>query len=213
MTEYRPDAKMKELILYIAERSADDAFFGAIKLNKILFYSDFLAYGHFGESITGQAYFRMPLGPGPRRLVPIQEEMIENEDIVLQSVERYTFRQKRVVPLRPANLEMFQPDQLELVQEVIELFRNKSAMEASDLSHTFLGWELVNDFEDIPYSTVFLSRDKPDVEKYRASPQSAAGSTLRRLPRFSRGRARAHTRAHRQIGTSPRERARLGMAS
>ena len=164
----RPDAKMKELILYVAERSSDDAYFGATKLNKILFYSDFYAYGYFGESITGQTYFRLDHGPAPRRLLPIQDEMIRTGEIVLQSVERYTFRQKRVVPLRPANLELFSPEELELVQEVMELLRDKSALEASELSHTFLGWELVGDREDIPYSTIFLSREAPDVEKYRA---------------------------------------------
>jgi hypothetical protein len=165
------DAKLKELILYVAERSADDAYFGATKLNKILFYSDFLAYAHFGESITGHPYFRLPHGPGPRRLVPIQNEMLEAQDIVLANVQRYAFRQKRIVPLRPAELESFTPDQLDLVQEVIELFRSKSAIEASELSHGFLGWELVEPFEDIPYPTVFLSRETPDAERldrYRA---------------------------------------------
>ncbi len=158
------DAKMKELILYIAERSADDGSFGAIKLNKILFYSDFLAYAHFGEAITGHPYFRLPLGPAPRRLVPIQREMEQAEDIVLTNVQRYTHRQKRTVPLRSANVSSFKPEELDLVQEVIDALRSRNAAEASDLSHTFLGWELVADQEDIPYSTIFLSRDVPDVE-------------------------------------------------
>jgi hypothetical protein len=166
MTDFRPnDAKMKELILYVAERSSDDAYFGATKLNKILFYSDFLAYAHFGESITGHAYFRMPHGPGPRRLIPIQNEMIDSDDIVLANVQRYAFRQKRVVPLRQADLTIFTPNEIELVNEVIDLLRSKSAVEASQLSHTFLGWEIVDDYEDIPYSTVFLSREAPDPER------------------------------------------------
>jgi hypothetical protein len=169
--QIRPDdAKMKELILYVAERSADDPYFGATKLNKILFYSDFLAYAFFGESITGQPYFKLPHGPAPRRLLPIQEEMERAEEIVIAQVQRYAFRQRKVVPLRPARLDAFTPDQLDLVQEVIELLRSKSALEASEFSHSFLGWELVEEREDIPYSTVFLTRETPDaehLERYR----------------------------------------------
>jgi len=169
--QIRPDdAKMKELILYVAERSADDPYFGATKLNKILFFSDFLAYAFFGKPITGQPYFKLPHGPAPRRLLPIQEEMERDEDIVIAQVQRYAFRQKKVIPLRPAKLDAFTPNQLDLVQEVVEAFRSKSAFESSEVSHSFLGWELVEEREDIPYSTIFLTREKPDaehLERYR----------------------------------------------
>lgn len=169
--QQRPDdAKTKELILFIAERSADDPFFGAIKLNKILFFSDFLAYGHFGRSITGQQYFRLPLGPAPRRLLPIQREMEQAGDIVLTSPQRFAFRQKRIFPIRSAVLDAFSTDELDLVQEVIDLLKSKTATEASDISHDFLGWELVEDYATIPYSTVFLSRTAPDpdrLQRYR----------------------------------------------
>jgi hypothetical protein len=164
------DAKLKELILYIAERSADDAFFGAVKLNKILFYSDFFAYGHFGRPITGQPYFRLPHGPAPRRLLPVKEEMIRAGDIVESPVQRYVYQQKRIVPLRSANLESFTAEELELVQEVIDALRSHTAEMASQLSHDFIGWKLVEDGEEIPYETVFLSDTVPDdehLERYR----------------------------------------------
>ncbi|HZQ34888.1 MAG TPA: hypothetical protein VFD32_03070 [Dehalococcoidia bacterium] len=45
--------KLGELILYVAEKSSDDPRFGATKLNNILFFSDFLAFGQLGRSITG----------------------------------------------------------------------------------------------------------------------------------------------------------------
>jgi len=35
------ERKFKELILYVADKCSDDPDFGAVKLNKILFYSDF----------------------------------------------------------------------------------------------------------------------------------------------------------------------------
>ena len=39
-----------ELILYIAERCAEDPIFGAVKLNKLLWRADFLAYARDGSA-------------------------------------------------------------------------------------------------------------------------------------------------------------------
>ena len=69
------DQKFKELILYLAKRSMDDAYFGATKLNKLLFFSDFLAYGQLGSPITGASYQRLKCGPAPREMLPMQRAM------------------------------------------------------------------------------------------------------------------------------------------
>jgi len=48
----RDDTKLKELILLLARESEGDPHFGATKLNKELFYTDFLAYLNFGQAVT-----------------------------------------------------------------------------------------------------------------------------------------------------------------
>ena len=63
------DAKLRELVLLIATLSEGDEPFGKIKLNKVAFFSDFLAYLIFGRSITGHQYMRLPEGPAPRKLL------------------------------------------------------------------------------------------------------------------------------------------------
>jgi hypothetical protein len=45
------EQKMKELILYISQKCADDTKFGATKLNKILYFSDFLAYASMAHPL------------------------------------------------------------------------------------------------------------------------------------------------------------------
>lgn len=44
LSEAPHDGKLAELILYIAKRCEDYERFGAMKLTRILFYSDFLTY-------------------------------------------------------------------------------------------------------------------------------------------------------------------------
>jgi hypothetical protein len=67
--------KLKELILYISQKCASDPNFGAIKLNKILYFSDFASFAHYGEPITGAEYQKLEQGPAPRRMVPVRNEM------------------------------------------------------------------------------------------------------------------------------------------
>ena len=67
------DRKMQELVLYISWMCESDPTFGAAKLNKILFLSDFRAYVHLGRSITGQEYRALEQGPAPEHLVALRD--------------------------------------------------------------------------------------------------------------------------------------------
>ena len=66
-------SKFRELVLYIAEQSEGDPRFGAVKLNKILYYSDFEAFRVLGESITGATYRKLSEGPAPLQMLETKE--------------------------------------------------------------------------------------------------------------------------------------------
>ena len=146
-----------ELILYVSEKCAGDRMFGAIKLNKILWWSDFLAYAQSGRPITGVQYRRLGHGPAPRRLIPVREALVANQDAVVQRQHMLGgLVQDRVVPLREPNLDFFTASQIDLVNEVIRVMWGKSANEVSHLSHG-KAWGIANDGDGIPYEAVFLS--------------------------------------------------------
>ena len=63
-TDFKEE-KFGNLILYVAERSEHDDRFGAVKLNKIMYYADFTAYWKLGRPITGATYQRLDEGPLP----------------------------------------------------------------------------------------------------------------------------------------------------
>lgn len=151
-------AKFKELLLYIAESSADDPRFGATKLNKILFYSDFLHYGLHGEAITGATYQRLDRGPAPRELLPVQRELTEKEgDAEIIERTRFGYPQKRLTPKRDPDLSLFNGDEIAVVEAVIDHFHDHNAREVSDISHAELAWKIAGDREEIPYDAVFLA--------------------------------------------------------
>jgi len=61
-------SRFKEVLLYIAQSSENDPRFGATKLNKILYFSDFKAFATLGDFITGATYQRLDRGPAPHEL-------------------------------------------------------------------------------------------------------------------------------------------------
>src|SRR5579863_5403641 len=117
------EQRFRELLLYICEKCATDPKYGATKLNKILYFSDFLGYARFGKPITGFEYQREKNGPVPKRLVPVRNEMIRTGELAMQPVKLVSGRvQHRYVNLREPRLEIFTPEQIALVDSIIEKF-------------------------------------------------------------------------------------------
>jgi uncharacterized phage-associated protein len=135
MVEFN-EHKFKELILYIATQCKEDVFYGAVKLNKVLFFSDFLAHERLGQPITGAEYMAIEHGPAPRRLLPIREEMLEEGDIVVEQRAHQT----RILAAREPDLKQFSPEELAIVDYVVLSLRNIAAEEVSDLTHQLPGW-------------------------------------------------------------------------
>jgi hypothetical protein len=159
--------KFKELMLYIADKCSDDPDFGATKLNKILFYSEFHSYGKYDESITKMPYFRLQNGPAPKYLKPIRDQMVEDKEIAIQPKPRFGFTQLRTVPLREANLQKLNARDIAIVDEVINALCGVNASGVSQYSHLEVGVRVANEKEDIPYQSVFLSNlplTKYDIE-------------------------------------------------
>ena len=170
----KDDSKMKELILHVAKLSENDPKFGAIKLNKILFYADFLAYFKRDKSITGQEYFALEEGPAPKRLLPIRQEMESAGELAIKKVDCFGLPnpQTRVVALREPDYNKLSSAELADVDAVIQKLRVKTGREVSDDSHKFLGWRSAfrkGPKTTIPYSTVlfdpegFLGLEMPQL--------------------------------------------------
>lgn len=156
------DKRLRELVLYIAEKCVDDSSFGAIKLNKILAFADFYSFFRFGIPITGAEYMRLPKGPVPRRMKWVLSKMEEGHKIAITKINVGKFVQHRVVPLRSANRNIFSLRDIEMIDEMIGFCRDQTATSVSDLSHG-IAWRVAADRGKIPYESVFLSDDTIDA--------------------------------------------------
>ncbi len=172
--------KFRELLLFIARRSENDPLFGAIKLNKLLFYSDFLAYLEFGRPITGQPYFALENGPAPRYLVRVREQMVKSKEIAVSRKPTLSGVQERVLALREPDPNKFTAGEIDLVTKIIDICRAQTGTELSELSHRFAGWRLAGEKEDIPYEVALVGNRPPTpAEKsYGVKLEALAASCL-----------------------------------
>lgn len=158
MNDTENEARLRELILYVTQKCGNERKFGATKLNKVLFYSDFYSYARFGRAITGVAYQKLKNGPAPKRLVPVRDEMERAGELQVYEQELYYGgRMTRFVPLRKPDMSLFSGDYVALVDEIMDSLRDKPAEVVSEESHLLPAWKFVELGDLIPYEYVFLA--------------------------------------------------------
>lgn len=164
----QPEGKLCELVLHIARQSEEDVFFGAVKLNKLLFFADFLAYRAYGQPITGAEYQKLEHGLAPRQLKPLLRRMERKKMIAFRETELGGYTQKRILALREPNLTKFSANEIALVDDLLRRCLNRNASEMSALSHRFRGWQLAELGETIPYAVALIgSREPTESERKR----------------------------------------------
>src|SRR5271170_837966 len=162
------EKKMTELVIYISKKLSNDEYFGQVKLNKVLFFSDFTAYGRLGRTITGAEYQHLGEGPAARSILPIQRRMQEAGILVIEPRSLYAYTQDRPISLRDPDLSCFTGEEIAIVDAWIDRLRPMTAKQASNLSHDTFGWRSTKTGETIDPRSVFISWRKPsaaDIER------------------------------------------------
>jgi uncharacterized phage-associated protein len=155
------EGKFAELLLYLALRSASDPGFGAVKLHKLVYYSEFGAFRHLGRPITGVPFQNLEHGPAAKRLLPVQTALLRDGFATIHRVPTPAGVQKRLVASREPDLSDFDSSELAIIDSVIERLWGESAVSVSAESHEEPGWIVTSQGEEIPYQMALISRPEP----------------------------------------------------
>lgn len=154
------ERKLTELVLYVSKRLETDRAGGATKLNKVLYFADFAHVRRTGRPITGAEYQKLPQGPAPRRLLPVRTALVERGDAEVRRETYLGYEQHRLVAKRDPDLSVFDADELESVDRVLEDLAHLTAAQVSSLSHAEPGWLLVDEGETIPYAAALIAPEQ-----------------------------------------------------
>ena len=159
--EYEQE-RLAELIMFVANRVLGDPMFGAVKVNKALFYSDFEAYRRTGSSITGAVYQHLDQGPCAHQFLPALRSL--GDDLKEVQRETPTGTRREFLPLRDSRVELFSGPEIAIVDEIVEWLRPLTAGQTSALSHETIAWRLTEDRDEVPYGAAVLSSDTPSED-------------------------------------------------
>lgn len=146
--------KLKNTLLYIIEK-CHGVFF--TKMNKLLFYSDFLSYQRTGKGMTGLAYMAISYGPVPVRWDRIYSfyDEIRQEIVQFPSGKEGT----KLVSDLSADMSCFSGAELATLDYVIQRFKGESSETISEISHQEDAWQqYVNSGDLIDYNMAFSLR-------------------------------------------------------
>ena len=122
------------------------------KLNKLLWYADFLAFRQNTASISGARYARLPHGPAPDQYDTLLAWLSGPEGALrLDEVSSGTLDWEVLVANEAPDYGQFSNSELALLAQVAERFKDATARTLSELSHQEPGYELTRDGEIISY--------------------------------------------------------------
>ena len=152
--------RLRAAILYVAERSKGAERFGVIKLNKIIWRTDFEAFACRGIPVTGREYKRLELGPAPREMPHLLRDMRMKGEVTTERIELGNgLEEHRTRALITPDVALFSPDDLSYLDRSIQYYWNKTGVDASDDSHG-AAWLSRNNGDLMPYELAHLS-DRP----------------------------------------------------
>jgi putative zinc finger/helix-turn-helix YgiT family protein len=142
--------KLKNMILYLVKH-LDGVL--KTKLNKLLWYCDFLFFKETSASITGSQYIRLPYGPVPdnyERIIGImQPELLDKDEIPFNTKEGIVGEQ--FTALVEPDESIFSEKEKQVMNFVTDTFRNYTSTEIMNKSHQETAYLKCEDGDIISY--------------------------------------------------------------
>lgn len=129
------------------------------KMNKLLFYADFLMFKQSCFSISGVRYKAIDMGPVPNNFQSIFEYLANKGEIDIYTTEfpnGYTGEQFKARKDRKFNTGLFTDSELNTLKKVVTVFKETSTTDIIELSHLEEAWKKnVKDKSVISYEYAF----------------------------------------------------------
>lgn len=144
-------------VLYFI-KYCNNQYFHATKLNKLLYYLDFIYFRDHKKSVTGDTYIHEGYGPVPARVAEIlaklkSEGAIGTESVPYNDAEMINFQLKDESKL---NESVFLPEQKKLLKQICDEFGGWPTEKIVAQTHLEAPWFYSKPYEFVDYA---YSRD------------------------------------------------------
>jgi len=143
--------KFKEAILLLTTHCPPEEL-GNVKLHKMLYFADMMNFLEEGRPLTGVDYLKQKFGPTARHLTSAVDELAREGRLSVREAEYHGFYKKDYVAVAPFAAIRLSTREQQLLREVADFVRGKTAKQISEISHN-AAWEAAELGEVIPYFT------------------------------------------------------------
>ena len=146
-----PDiSKLSNLLLLFLEK-CNSTHNDKLKLNKLLFYANFVNYKNTGSSITGFSYRAVPYGPVPTNYdylfayLTNELKLIEAEYSEANNARAYEWYKA----VQQSDTSVFNEDELETIMQILERLKDIPSWDLVELSHKERAWIELKESRDV----------------------------------------------------------------
>lgn len=132
-------SKFSEMVVFFTEKLQP----WKTKLNKLLFYSDFVMHQKTGFSISGVQYRAIPMGPVPNNFNSIFEYLANKDEVDIYYTnfpDGGIGEQFKPNTNRQFNADLFSTDEISVLETILKRFRSTSTNEIIEISHREKAW-------------------------------------------------------------------------
>ena len=143
--------RYKNAVLYFIKH-CNNNYLGDTKLNKLLYYLDFISYRDTGKKVTGDVYQHLQFGPVPKKAreiisTMVGEEMIEQEEILLEGGGHKVRYKANTDPV----MSLFTKSEQQLLEKICKKFKRWDTKKIVAQTHLEAPWFYSTPGERIKY--------------------------------------------------------------
>lgn len=148
------EERLDSLVHYICAFVDNPSQLGATKLNKILWYSDVLAYLQRGASISHATYKKEKFGPVPKGIMASRNRLAISNRVVVRQAPFFGYAQTQLIALTRPDISMFSSEEIAFVDGVATVIRDEHSAASISLATHDKVWECAEIGEEIPLYAV-----------------------------------------------------------
>ncbi|MDE2787409.1 MAG: Panacea domain-containing protein [Chloroflexota bacterium] len=191
-TQFTQDTnKVIEAVIYMAEQSKDDSYFGERKVYKLLYYADCEAYRQHGAPITGTMYVHYPHGPFPENWPTLKKRMITAGDVQIFGSHPREGRKDHglnlIYPQRSVREGILTPEDYAILSAQVKRFAGFNFAGIEEYVQEEAGWFTTDDGDTIPYEASGISAPPLSADGVRRGKSIAERRARQRTPLRSPG--------------------------
>lgn len=147
--------KFKQVLHYIISQAGNLDNVGKTLLFKMLYFLDFDSYEINESSITGETYFKLPMGPAPKHFDNAINQLEKEKKVKTTDCKFFGRKKFKFISIKEPELNLLNGEELKIIDKTIKKLSGMNAAQVSHYSHLDMPWKATKDNAIINYELVF----------------------------------------------------------